>query len=137
MNRSATAFVLPILLVATLAVALFGFSLMSGQEGVMVGCFGNGADCSLLGPIAHFEMHLNAFRSVSTAIASVAGFLILLLFLGNQYFSRKIRIDDDAGRKGVCAYAIGFFPPFIAPLVSWIALHEKRDPSFAYAIGMK
>lgn len=132
MTKTIPQIVVIFVLAATLTVAVLGFVLMSEPGHMMVGCFGAGV-CSALGPIEHFESHLTAFQSVSTGIAKTfAAFVALLLAVAlSASLTEKNSDERDTARIRVTDN-----PPLSrTPLLHWLTLHEKRDPSFACAMN--
>ena len=136
MNKAFLTIVPFIVLIATVTVAIFGFTLMSEPGHMMAGCLGTtpGAACSTRGPIEHFEMHLSTFQSISTGIAKAfAAFAALAFVVALFLFTR--RTEDGQKESFYVSRAHDVFPPTRTPLIHWLALHEKRDPSFAFAVN--
>lgn len=136
MNRQAVQIISFVAFVAVLAVAIFGFSIMGTTGNMVMGCFGTtpGDSCSVLGTIQHFESHVNAFRSItSVVVGSIFSILALLLLallalIGLDANSElRHRFTVWRVRDSIIAYFVRFN--------RWLALHEKRDPSFAYAVN--
>lgn len=126
-----------IVIISVLATAIFGFSVMSEPGHMMAGCFGSapGATCSMLSPIEHFAAHLHTFQSISTAIVQMYSLLVaLLLFVLAALFlvTRKITVPE---RDFALRQRDDFISPQRLQLVRWISLHEKRDPSFVFAVN--
>ncbi|MEK7212770.1 MAG: hypothetical protein AAB686_03770 [Patescibacteria group bacterium] len=119
-------------LVGILAAALFGFRLMSNSAGAMTGCNDGGimtGICHTIGVLEHIDSHLQAFRSLSTAVAAVVAsawsvlVLVLVMALASTvprlvftYKSAVIRRRDE-------------YSPRPARFLRWLTLHEKRDPA--------
>jgi hypothetical protein len=136
-NKTIIHFIFPLIVIAVLATALFGFSMMSEPGHMMVGCFGSvpGAACSMLSPIEHFMAHLNAFQSISTAVVQLSLLLAAaLLFILAILFFDIGQLGSLSGDFAVRQFT-GFRPPQRLQFMQWIALHEKRDPSFAAAMN--
>lgn len=137
MNKTAVKITFLVAIATVLASAIFGFSVMGEPGHMMAGCFGSapGATCSMLSPIEHFAAHLNTFQSISVAVVQVSSLLIalLLLALGSISIAAK-QINDLQGD-----YAKTRRDDFVSPrhfqFTHWLALHEKRDPSLAYAVN--
>ena len=136
MSKPIIRFVFPLVLTAMLAAALFGFLVMSGSGHMMAGCGGlmAGAGCAELPLLAHFESHLHTFQSISSAAFSVQLLYVLSVFV---FFAASIsaRISRDGSERGLVEITADFFSlPQCAKFMHWLARHEKRDPSFAYAM---
>jgi hypothetical protein len=137
MNKASNQIIVFLILTATLAVALFGFSIMSEPGHMMVGCFGTtpGGNCSVLGPIEHFQLHLNAFQSISTGIAkafvALAGLLLAIAF----YLDSKKRLSDNSIQRIVFVNTDLDLVSSRTSIVHWLTLHEKRDPSLSFAVN--
>ena len=137
MSKATLQIIFPIIIIAVLATALFGFSVMSESGHIMAGCFGStpGASCSMLPPIEHFTVHLHAFQSISTAMVQTSSLLAALLLLVLAALSLAIeRINNPSGDFAVKKRG-DFISPQHLQLAHWLTLHEKRDPSFAYAMN--
>jgi len=126
--------ILPIVFVATVSVALFGFSLMNDTGHTMAGCFGSlpGASCSMLSPIGHFEAHLATFQGVSMAVIGTFLLLTAALSLIVIALFLKYRKNDGGSSGGPgLSDAMDFISPQNISLAHWLAIFEKRDPAIA------
>jgi len=136
MNRRAIQIVSCIAFVATLTVAVFGFSVMGAAGNMVMGCFGAapGGSCSALGAIQHFESHMSAFQKITNVLVGSAFSVLALLFLAVLALA-----GIDIGAAAVRRYIVRrFYDPIavcFARFGDWLALHEKRDPSFGFAVN--
>ncbi len=137
MNKVAVQIMFPIIIMAVVATAIFGFSVMSEPGHMMAGCFGSvpGGSCSMLSPIEHFAAHLHAFQSISTAVVQASSLLAALLLLTLAALFLAIKQIADPQRDFAVRQRDDFISPQHLQLVRWIALHEKSDPSFARAMN--
>lgn len=137
MNKPSNRIIVFLVLTATLAVAALGFSLMSEPGHLMMGCFGTmpGGSCSALGPVEHFEAHFNTFENISTGIAKAFTVLAALLIAVALFLDLKERRTGPGTREFAFARRDAASLPPQAPLIRWLALHEKRDPSLVYAMN--
>lgn len=125
------------ILLAVVATVIFGSSVMSESGHMAMGCFGlaSGVNCSMLSPIEHFNAHLRTFQGVSTAVFQISSLLaVLLLFILAVLFL----ITKSAGEKQANFIAKkrgDYISPQRLEFLEWLALHEKRDPSFSYAMN--
>ena len=130
-------FAFPFVITAVLAAALFGFLVMSGSGHMMAGCGGpvSGAGCAALPPLAHFASHLHTFQSISSAVFSALLLFVIsaFLFFATSISERILRDGPKREFAGIAADFVSF--PRYAKFMHWLARHEKRDPSFAYAMG--
>lgn len=137
MSKAAFHMMFLVVSASVLATAIFGFSVMSEPDHMMTGCFGlaPGAVCSMLSPIEHFAAHLRAFQSISAAVVRISSLLPALILLALAGLALTVQQSDNP--QG--AYAVKRRGSFISPRHSeftrWLALHEKRDPSFARAMN--
>jgi hypothetical protein len=139
MNKLILQIVFPLVILAVLAMAIFGFSVMSEPGHVMAGCFGTtpGASCSMLSPIEHFEAHLHAFQSMTTAVTQTFSLLAALLLSITALIFLFIQQIDNAPR-GIPILPRGddVINSQKSRITHWLTLHEKRDPSlFAGAVN--
>jgi hypothetical protein len=135
MNKAAVQILFPLVIMAFLATAIFGFSVMSAPGHVMAGCFGStpGGNCSMLSPIEHFEAHFHAFQSISTAVVQASSLFATFLLLVIAFLSLSITVND-LKRTYVLQRYDGFISPQRLQQWRWLALHEKRAPAFVYAV---
>jgi hypothetical protein len=103
------------------------------------GCFGTtpGASCSMLSPIEHFEAHLHAFQSMTTAVTQTFSLLAALLLSITALIFLFIQQIDNAPR-GIPILPRGddVINSQKSRITHWLTLHEKRDPSlFAGAVN--
>ena len=137
MSKAIFQIMFPIVIVSILAMAFFGFSVMSEPGHMMAGCFGStpGGTCSMLSPVEHFAAHLHTFQSISTAIVQTSSLLAsLLLFVLAAIFLAVKQIAEPQ-RDFAIRQRDDFISPQHFQLTHWISLHEKRDPSFAFAVN--
>ncbi len=137
MSRATTRFMFPIVIAAVLATAIFGFLVMNEPGPMMVGCFGEapGVTCSVLSPIEHFAAHLLAFQSVSIAVIQMSAFLSAIFLLVFAVLFLVIKHIHDPQENFAVIQGDDFISPQHFRFARWIALHEKRDPSFACAMN--
>lgn len=137
MNRSVITLLFSIIFATTIAVVIFGSMIMGGPGHMTVGCFGSmpGATCSLFGPVEHVAAHLRAFRSVSLGVVYSSSLYALALFLflfavAGKFFGTKDgpgNVRSFSTHPALAEYFIEF--------AQWLALREKRDPSFVVAVN--
>jgi hypothetical protein len=139
MSQNAAKIILPLVLLATIAVAIFGAVVMGEPGHMAMGCLGlvPGVNCSILGPIEHFEAHLNTFKNISTAVVGASSLfsIIFLLLLAGLFLNVKQK-ENDSGGERILRYYENFISPHRIQFMHWLALREKRDPSFAYAMNV-
>jgi hypothetical protein len=138
MSKTTVQIIFFVAIASVLTTAVLGFSVMNESEHMMAGCFGGvpGASCSMLGPIEHFLAHLQTFQSISSAI--IAAFLLvaatLELFFIDLFLKQKKKDESSAG-KLTPGSRMDFTIPHHISFMRWLVLHEKRDPSFLYAMN--
>ncbi len=119
------------------AVAILGFSLMMSESGhMMVGCFGTAPDgnCSILSAIEHLRSHMLTFQNISSVIVISLFAFMLLFFIAVLCFT-GINFNGNLRRLFSNKRFRDFITPRIIQFTSWLAIHEKRDPSFSYAVN--
>lgn len=136
MNKDAIQILFPLVIIAVLTTAIFGFSVMSEPGHIMAGCFGStpGGGCSMLSPIEHFEAHLHAFQSISTAVVQASSLLAAFLLLVIAFLFLSVTLNELKGDY-ILQRRDGVISSQRPRLMHWLVLHEKRDPSFAYAVN--
>src|SRR3989344_7731554 len=137
MNRASVQITFLIVIASIIATAIFGFTVMSEPGHVMAGCFGStpGAVCSMLSLIEHFTAHLHAFKSISTAVMRTSSLLTTLLLIVLARLALAIKQVHDSRKKYFVQRKDQCISPQRFQLIHWLALHEKRDPSFACAVN--
>ncbi|MCL4405573.1 hypothetical protein M1295_03380 [Patescibacteria group bacterium] len=136
MSRQTVQIISFIAFVATLTVAIFGFSIMGTTGNMVMGCFGAvpGGNCSVLGTVQHFESHVNTFRSItSVLVGSIFSILALLLIALLSLIG--LDTDSDLRHRFTVWHFYDSIVSYFVRLNRWLALHEKRDPSFVYAVN--
>jgi hypothetical protein len=136
MSRQAIQIISFVAFVATLTVAIFGFSIMGTTGNMVMGCFGTvpGGNCSVLGVIQHFESHVNAFRSITGVLVGSIFSILALLFLALLALI-GLNFDGDLRHRFTVQRFHDSITASFVRFNRWLALHEKRDPSFVYAVN--
>ncbi len=128
-----TQFIIALLAFMAIAtIAVFGFSMMGHSDGTIGNCSGpTSGDCPAM-IFTHVFAHMNAFQSLSTA---VLGIIVLLIAFA---YGVTISLTHDEDEKRIF-YALHYSEvlgyPYRIKFSRWIAHHEKRDPSFAFAVA--
>ena len=137
MNQAAIRILFPIAIIAVLAVAIFGFAIMSEPGHMMVGCLGStsGGNCAVLSPAEHFEAHLRGFQNISTAMAQGYSFFVTLFLILLASIPLKASLKNDPHEEFASGSRKNFISPQRIRFAHWLALREKRDPSLAGAVN--
>ncbi len=135
MSKATVQIMFMVAIVSVLATAIFGFSMMSKSGHTMAGCFGGtpGVLCSTLAPIEHFAAHIRTFQSISTAVVGIFSLVIATLALLFAVPLLKHKEKDKAPGERIVPGSQIDTGILRRSCMRWLALHEKRDPSFAFA----
>lgn len=128
------------LFVAFAGTAIFGAYAMVHNQGhsfACIGTFENSNCATAVIPFEHLECYLSAIQRLSLAAFQPFPFISLLLaifalalFLG----MRPEDISDPHRPISIRDFLERSFAPR-APMLRWLSLHEKRDPSIVYAMN--
>lgn len=121
-----------LLILIFLGMATFGFWTMGHATHEHTSCAASLVQGSLCpdGLLNLINFHVNAFRTFSSGILGqlVLSFFVLLLF-GSIYFNKPVRRLFSADRLRYAVSVERKPPNILIQLLSWLSLHEKRDPS--------
>lgn len=127
------------LFIAFAGAVLFGAYAMGSGDGHSIGCIGafeNPNCATAVSPAEHFQYHLGALEGLSLGIVQqpFATLLLLTAFILALFLSVLPRDAEDQHSRSLFRKPEKIFAPQ-APILRWLSLHEKRDPSFAYAMN--
>lgn len=122
--------IVAIVLVSFVTVSLFGLFAMATMHGNCIAETVNGGLCPLANPLAGIVFHLDAFKVFSNAVFSSSIALLLVLLVLAFHF---LYLRNEHSYQGARFASVRFTETKHIPLrkrfLSWISLHEKRDPS--------
>ena len=120
-----------ILILVVVSLAVFGAFAMHGTRGCLAAAAYGGAACPPGGPLILAGFFLEALRGFSTASLGILGAIALLAFLSLSWFSNVgFLFFSQITRRLFSRFSV-VFSPSLASLVSWLTLHERRDPAIA------
>lgn len=129
-----------IALAGFISISLFGLLSITHQSSHMAECLasqlnGSNAPCPQADPLGFANFHSDALKKISNLIiidgpTVLYALVLAILLLGLSGFLEFLKFSV---RK------IGFYRPelqttsyLLSPVLSWLALHEKRDPASVF-----
>lgn len=128
------------LFVSFAGAAIFGAYAMTSSQGHSSACIWileNPNCATAVTPLQHLEYHLGALERLSTAAFQPLPLtsLLLAIFILAIFLRIRPKNAPDSHTQHATRDASETVSVPQAPILRWLSLHEKRDPSFAYAMN--